>query len=165
MIRLCIGATILSLALVSSVRTLQSTEPNGSSPKQQAPAPEQRVPDKQQPEKPEAQEQRRSVQETPKPQPPSAKQSQRPQPQQARPGARITPQQFRTSFGPQHTFKVPQLMNGNRFQAGGFLFEIVEVWPTFWSFDDLFFVDEVDEQFFLFDVNHPGTRILVVFVE
>jgi hypothetical protein len=165
MTRLCIAATILSLALVNSARALQSTEPNGSNPKQQTPTPEQRVPDKQQPEKPQTQEQRRPVQETPKAQPPAAKQSQRQQPQQAKPGARMTRQQFDASFGRQHTFKVPQLMNGKRFQAGGFLFEVVEVWPAWWSFDDLFFIDEVDEQFFLSDLNHPGTRILVVVVE
>jgi hypothetical protein len=158
--RLWIGAVILSVGLGASARTPQPAEPDRSSPAQEAPRPEQRVPDKQQPEKPQTQEPKRPAQENPKPQPPAEQ-----QPQRHRTGGRIPEKQFRTSFGPQHTFRVRQLMSGNRFQAGGFLFEIVEVWPAFWSFDDAFFVDEIDEQFFLFDVNHPGTRILVVVVE
>jgi hypothetical protein len=79
-------------------------------------------------------------------------------------GGRIPQKQFRANFGPQHPFQVRGL-NGNRFQAGGFLFEVVEVWPTFWSFDDFFFIDQINEQFFLFDTNHPGTRLLLIVVE
>ena len=77
---------------------------------------------------------------------------------------RIPERQFRSRFGRQHTFQIQQL-NGNRFQAGGFIFEIVDVWPSVFSFDDPFFIDEIDEQFFLFDVNQPGVRTLVVIVQ
>ena len=45
------------------------------------------------------------------------------------------------------------------------MFEVVDVWPTGFSFDDPLFIDEIDEQFFLFDVNHPGVRTLVVVVQ
>lgn len=91
--------------------------------------------------------------------------TQKPQPKRnTRSGIRIPEQQFRSKFGRQHTFQIQQL-NGNRFQAGGFIFEIVDVWPPVFSFDDPFFIDEIDEQFFLFDVNQPGVRTLVVIVQ
>jgi hypothetical protein len=79
-------------------------------------------------------------------------------------GIRIPQRQVQSKFGHQHTFQIHQL-NGNRFQAGGFLFEVVDVWPPVFSFDDPFFIDEIDEQFFLFDVNHPGVRTLLVIVQ
>ena len=45
------------------------------------------------------------------------------------------------------------------------MIEVIDVWPPVFSFDDPFFIDEVDEQFFLFDVNHPGVRTLIVVVQ
>lgn len=98
-----------------------------------------------------------------KPVPPSGTQKQQPN-RNMRSGIRIPEQQFRSKFGRQHTFQIQQL-NGNRFQAGGFVFEVVEVWPAVFSFDDPFFIDEIDEQFFLFDASHPGVRTLVVIVQ
>jgi hypothetical protein len=98
-----------------------------------------------------------------KPMPPSGTQKQQPN-RNTRSGMRIPERQFRSKFGRQHTFQIQQL-DGNRFQAGGFLFEVVDVWPAVFSFDDPFFIDEIDEQFFLFDVNHPGVRTLVVIVQ
>jgi hypothetical protein len=105
---------------------------------------------------------------------PSAKSEQKPMPRSGTPqqqtnrnthsGMRIPEHQFRSKFGRQHTFQIQQL-KGNRFQAEGFVFEVVDVWPTVFSFDDPFFIDEIDEQFFLFDVNHPGVRTLVVVVQ
>jgi hypothetical protein len=99
----------------------------------------------------------------PKPMPPPGTQKQQPN-RNTRTGMRIPEHQFRSKFGRQHTFQIQQL-NGNRFQTGGFVFEVVDVWPPVFSFDDPFFVDEIDEQFFLFDVNHPGVRTLIVVVQ
>jgi len=95
--------------------------------------------------------------------PPARPQKQQPH-RNIRSGMRIPEHQFRSRFGRQHTFQIQQL-NGNRFQAGGFLFEVVDVWPAVFSFEDPFFIDEIDEQFFLFDVNQPGVRTLVVIVQ
>lgn len=98
-----------------------------------------------------------------KPMPSAGPQKQQPH-RNIRSGMRIPEHQFRSKFGRQHTFQIQQL-NGNRFQAGGFLFEVVDVWPAVFSFDDPFFIDEIDDQFFLFDVNQPGVRTLVVIVQ
>lgn len=105
---------------------------------------------------------------------PSAKPEQKPVPRpgtekqqtnrNTRSGMAIPQRQFRSRLGRQHTFQIQQL-NGNRFQAAGFVFEVVDPWPPVFSFDDPFFIDEIDEQFFLFDVNHPGVRTLVIVVQ
>jgi len=100
----------------------------------------------------------------PKPMPPSGTQKQQQPNRNTRSGMRIPEHQFRSKFGRQHTFQI-QHVNGNRFQTGGFVFEVIDVWPPVFSFDDPFFIDEIDEQFFLFDVNHPGVRTLVVVVQ
>ena len=97
-----------------------------------------------------------------KPMPSSGAQRQQPN-RKMRSGIRIPQRQFQSKFGRQHTFQIHQL-NGNRFQASGFVFEIIDVWPPVFSFDDPFFIDEIDQQFFLFDVNQPGVRALVVIV-
>jgi hypothetical protein len=99
-----------------------------------------------------------------KPMPPPGTQKQQQPNRNTHSGMRIPEHQFRSKFGRQHTFQIQQL-KGNRFQAEGFVFEVVDVWPTVFSFDDPFFIDEIDEQFFLFDVNHPGVRTLVVVVQ
>ena len=103
----------------------------------------------------------------PKPMPPmfpsSTQKAQQPN-RNTRGGMRIPEHQFRSKFGRQHTFQI-QHLNGNRFQTGGFVFEVFDVWPPVFSFGDPFFIDEIDEQFFLFDVNHPGVRTLVVVVQ
>jgi hypothetical protein len=100
----------------------------------------------------------------PKPMPPSGTRKPEEPNRNTRSGMRIPEHQFRSKFGRQHTFQI-QHLNGNQFQTGGFLFEVVDVWPPVFSFDDPFFIDEVDEQFFLFDVNHPGVRTLLVVVQ
>ena len=98
-----------------------------------------------------------------RPMPPAGPQKQQPH-RNIRSGMRIPEHQFRSKFGRQHTFQIQQL-NRNRFQAGGFLFEVVDVWPAVFSFEDPFFIDESDDQFFLFDVNQPGVRTLIVIVQ
>ena len=100
----------------------------------------------------------------PKPMPPSGTQKQQQPNRNTRSGMRIPEHQFRSKFGRQHTFQI-QHVNGNRFQTGGFVIEVIDVWPPVFSFDDRFIIDEIDEQFFLFDVNHPGVRTLVVVVQ
>ena len=81
--------------------------------------------------------------------------------------ARIPEEKFRAHFGREHHFRVsqPVVVDGRpRFQSNGFWFEIIDVWPVGWSYSDDCYIDEIDGQYFLFDLLHPETRIAVVVV-
>jgi cytoskeletal protein RodZ len=79
-------------------------------------------------------------------------------------GRRIPDPQFQSSFGRQHTFQV-QRSEGRHFQTGGATFEVVEVWPSDWIFEDECYIDFVDDDYYLIDVIHPEHRIIVIVVE
>lgn len=80
-------------------------------------------------------------------------------------GQRIPPEQFRARFGREHHFHVARSGGDNRrFQYGGYLFEVVEVWPVGWSFDDDCYLEEDGDDYFLVDLVHPEIRILVIVV-
>lgn len=76
---------------------------------------------------------------------------------------RIPAEKFQSNFGTQHHFRVEQL-EGRRFRHAGFVFEIVEVWPADWSFDDDLFIEQDADDYFLLNAFHPGVRILVIVV-
>jgi hypothetical protein len=80
-------------------------------------------------------------------------------------GQRIPPQKFQASFGNQHQFRVRHLEDGRRFQYGGYWFEMVEVWPAGWSYDDECYIDEDGDDYYLVDAFHPDTRVMVIVVE
>jgi flagellar biosynthesis GTPase FlhF len=80
-------------------------------------------------------------------------------------GQRIPEQKFQASFGRQHTFRPQHVQDNRRFQYSGYWFEIVEVWPADWSFDDECYIDEFGDDYFLIDTFHPGVRLLVIVVE
>ena len=44
---------------------------------------------------------------------------------------------------------------------GGYSFQLVDAWPSDWSYDDDCYIDDVDGEYFLFDAFHPGVRIAV----
>ena len=48
-----------------------------------------------------------------------------------------------------------------QFVYGGYTFEFAEPWPSEWSYDDDYYVDYVDGDYYLYDLNHPGIQILV----
>ena len=80
-------------------------------------------------------------------------------------GQRIPAERFRASFGREHHFRVVQSGGDNRrFQYAGYWFEVVEVWPVGWSFDDECYLDEYDDDYYLVDVVHPEIRVLVIVV-
>jgi hypothetical protein len=86
----------------------------------------------------------------------------------AKRGGHIPDEKFRTQFGRQHTFVVnrPVVVEGQpRFQYGGYWFEIVDPWPVEWAYTDDVYVDYVDGDYFLYDLLHPGVRIVVFVVE
>jgi len=80
-------------------------------------------------------------------------------------GKHIPDDKFRAHFGHQHTFKVQRTQVINVAQPvivyGGYNFQLVEVWPADWGFDDDCYIDYVDGQYFLVNAFHPGVRIAV----
>jgi hypothetical protein len=81
--------------------------------------------------------------------------------------ARIPEDKFRANFGRSHTFKVnrPVVVNGQpQIQYGGYSFVIVDAWPTEWVYTDDCYIDDIDGEYFLFDLFHPGVRIALMVV-
>lgn len=78
-------------------------------------------------------------------------------------GRRIPDPQFRRSFGREHTVRIDR--GERRFQSNGFVFEVVEVWPEDWIFEDECYIDYIDDDYYLVDVVHPEHRIVVIVVE
>jgi hypothetical protein len=90
-------------------------------------------------------------------------------PAQAQKGKRIPDDKFRAHFGRQHTFHVQRTQVINNPQPvvvfGGYSFQLIDVWPAEWAFDDDCYIDYVDGEYFLFDAFHPGIRVAVFVVE
>jgi len=77
---------------------------------------------------------------------------------------RIPDDRFRTNFGRAHTFRINHvtMVSGTpQFVYGGYTFIIVDPWPAVWLYTDECYVDFIDDQYYLFDLAHPGMRILV----
>lgn len=82
-------------------------------------------------------------------------------------GGHIPDDKFRASFGRQHTFAIGQpvvVESRPRFQYGSYWFEIVDPWPADWAYADDCYIDYVDGDYFLFDLLHPGERVVVFVV-
>jgi len=84
-------------------------------------------------------------------------------------GRRIPDDQFRSHFGREHRFHVERDRVVNVSQPvvvyGGYSFQLVDAWPSDWSYNDDCYIDYIDGEYFLFDVLHPGIRIAVFIVE
>ncbi len=79
-------------------------------------------------------------------------------------GGRIPEEKFRASFGKQHTFRIsrPTVVEGQpQFQYAGYSFVIVDPWPAEWQYTDDVYVDYIDDQYYLFDLMHPGVSIVI----
>ncbi len=75
---------------------------------------------------------------------------------------RIDDEHFKAHFGHDHHFAIKHVtIVGGRpqFAYGGYNFEIVDVWPHGWSYNDNCYIDYVDGGYFLFNLAHPGIRI------
>jgi hypothetical protein len=82
-------------------------------------------------------------------------------------GGRIPDDKFRAQFGREHRFRMsrPTVVQGQpRFQYGGYWFVIVNPWPAEWLYTDECYIDYVDDQYYLFDVLHPGVGLVVTVV-
>ena len=82
---------------------------------------------------------------------------------------RIPDDRFRASFGREHRFHVDRARVYSQPQPiviyGGYSFELVEAWPSDWSFDDDCYVDYDGGQYWLYDARRPGMRIAVIVLE
>jgi hypothetical protein len=85
--------------------------------------------------------------------------------------AHIPDPKFKANFGHQHTFAVKQVIHETRvvpgqtqFVYGGYSFIIVDPWPSVWLYSDDCYIDYVDDDYFLFDVMHPGIRVALFVV-
>jgi hypothetical protein len=94
-----------------------------------------------------------------------------PQVRPAGKSAHIPNPQFRANFGRQHAFPANRVIVSNTVVPGqtgfvlvGYRFIILDPWPADWLFTDDCFVDYVDEEYFLFDVFHPGVRVALFVV-
>ena len=87
-------------------------------------------------------------------------------------GAHIPDAQFKASFGHQHTFTVNRVITQTtvvprqtQFVSAGYTFVFLDPWPTAWLLTDDCYIDYVDDEYFLFDVLHPGIRVALFVVE
>jgi hypothetical protein len=92
------------------------------------------------------------------------------QKQPARPSgksAHIPDAKFKADFGKQHTFTVKRVItnttvivpNETQFVYAGYTFIFLDPWPEDWLFTDDCYIEFVDEEYFLFNVSHPGVRV------
>jgi hypothetical protein len=76
----------------------------------------------------------------------------------------IPDDRFRANFGRAHTFRINHVTTVSstpQFVYGGYTFIIVDPWPAVWLYTDDCYIDFIDDEYFLFDLAHPGKRILV----
>ncbi len=81
---------------------------------------------------------------------------------------RIPDEKFRAQFGRQHTVVIrqPVIVEGRpRFQFSGYWFVISDPWPADWSYADDCYIDYIDGEYYLFNVRHPGVRIVLFVTE
>ena len=165
------GIGMLSMLLGVPARVWAQDEEKP--PRQQEPKPEPRAEPKAEPRQPEEKPQKQDEMKPPKHQdkqrPEDARHEERPEQNAARPAGgksvHIPDDKFRAHFGRQHTVVIrqPVILEGQpRFQFGGYWFVIVDPWPAEWAYTDDCYVDYVDGEYFLFDLLHPGMRVVLL---
>ena len=178
--------SILALAIAGSP-LLAGQEPQEEKPKQeekketpkpkpeakpkQEPPPEDKTKPKQEPKpKPDDKQQQKADQnrqkqeeKQPKANPAPNQRGQQAPERRARSQEQIPQERFRAGFGREHHFHVAP--HQQRFQHGGYRFEVVQVWPAGWSFDDDCYIEEDADDYYLVDFVHPELRVLVIVVE
>ena len=51
-----------------------------------------------------------------------------------------------------------------RFEYSGYTFVLVDPWPPEWAYSDDCYIDDVDGEYFLFDMRHPGAQLALILV-
>lgn len=81
---------------------------------------------------------------------------------------RISDPDFRAHFGREHRFAPGrmQVYEGRpQFNYGGYVFELVEPWPVAWAYDDDdYYIDYIDDEYWLYSFDHPGVRLELIIV-
>lgn len=81
---------------------------------------------------------------------------------------RISDSDFRAHFGRAHRFAPGrmQVFQGRpQFNYGGYVFEIIEVWPVGWAYDaDDYYIDYMDDEYWLYSFDHPGVRLELIII-
>jgi len=81
---------------------------------------------------------------------------------------RIPDERFHAVFGREHRFRIerPVIIEGApRFQYSSYWFELAQPWPAQWAYTDVFYVDYIDGDYYMFDPLYPGMRIVVFVIE
>ncbi len=86
-------------------------------------------------------------------------------------GRRVPDKDLKAHFGQEHKFSARQVVtttrivpNQTQFVYTGYTFVFADPWPEGWAMDDDCYIDYVDGEYFLFDVDHPGVRIALTIV-
>lgn len=78
---------------------------------------------------------------------------------------RIDDAHYRQHFGRDHHFAVhhvERVGDRDQFAYGGYQFQLAEPWPAGWSYDDDCYIEDVDGQYYLYDLSHPGISIIII---
>src|SRR6266576_833563 len=82
---------------------------------------------------------------------------------------RIPDRDFHAHFGREHHFAPGRVqVYGGRpqFTYSGFVFELVEPWPVAWAYDDDdYYIDYVDDEYWLYSLRYPGVRLELIIVD
>ena len=89
-------------------------------------------------------------------------------PQHGQNARHISDHDFRTHLGREHRFAPGrmQVYEGRpSFSYSGYVFELVDVWPTDWAYDsDDYYVDYFDDEYWLCSFSHPDIRLELIIV-
>jgi hypothetical protein len=81
---------------------------------------------------------------------------------------RISEPDFHAHFGRAHRFHPGriQVYEGRpQFNYSGYVFELVEPWPMGWAYDaDDYYIDYIDDEYWLYSFDHPGVRLEVFII-
>ena len=55
--------------------------------------------------------------------------------------------------------------NQTQFVYAGYTFIFLDPWPAAWLFTDECYIEYVENEYFLFDVFHPGVRVALFVLE
>jgi hypothetical protein len=81
---------------------------------------------------------------------------------------RIPEPDFRAHFGRGHRFapgRIEVYQGRPQFNYGGYVFALVEPWPAAWAYDtDDYYIDYVDDDYWLYSFDHPGVRLELIIV-
>jgi hypothetical protein len=187
-------ALALSASLAFSARLVaQESGPNQEPNKHEASPPPRQPeanPPRGQEEKPSKHPETKLPEPVPETKPPKTEKQEVPQPskeqkkpaheqhgtsvQKARPAgksAHIPDPQFKAHFGKPHAFAVNRVVttttivpSQTQFVYAGYTLIFLDPWPTDWLFTDECYIDYVDDEYFLFDVFHPGVRVALFVV-